>query len=99
MGKSERAGFWICAAVLAIYLVQIAVVIVYLYHNTARDLAVVTPLVGAMVPLASIVFTFWKGEPAVRRASCVLLVLVGVMLTWFAYWQTTLDFPNAVSAE
>ena len=29
----------------------------------------------------------------------MLLVLVGVMLIWFAYWQTTLEFPNAVSAE
>src|SRR5262245_62035570 len=98
MGKSERAGLGICVAVLAIYLVQIAGVLVYWYQNTARDLAVVTPLVSAMVPLASIVFAFWKGEPAVRKAGCVLLVLVGVMVTWFAYWQTTLDFPNAVSA-
>src|SRR5262249_43073532 len=99
MGKSERAGLGICAAVLAIYLVQIAGVIVYWYQNTARHLAVITPLVSAMVPLASMVFGFWKGEPAVRRASCVLLVLVGVMLIWFGYWQTTLEFPNAVSAE
>ena len=99
MGQPERAGLGICAAVLAIYLVQVAGVIVYWYQNTARDFAVVMPLVSAIVPLASIVFAFWKGEPAVRRASCVLLVLVGVMLTWSAYWQTTLDFPNAVSAE
>jgi len=99
MGQPERAGLGICAAVLAIYLVQVAGVIVYWYQNTARDFAVVMPLVSAMVPLASIVFAFWKGEPAVRRASCVLLVLVGVMLIWFAYWQTTLEFPNAVSAE
>ena len=99
MGQPERAGLGICAAVLAIYLVQVAGVIVYWYQNTARDFAVVMPLVSAMVPLASIVFAFWKGEPAVRRASCVLLVLVGVMLISSAYWQTTLDFPNAVSAE
>ena len=99
MGKSERAGLGICAAVLAIYLVQIAGAIVYWYRNTARDLALVAPLVGALVPLASIVFAFWKGEPAVRRACCVLLVLAGVMLISSGYWQTTLEFPNAVSAE
>ena len=99
MGRSERAGLGICTAVLAIYLLQIAGVIVYWYQNTARDFAVVMPLVSAMVPLASIVFAFWKGEPAARRASCVFLVLLGVMLISSGYWQTTLEFPNAVSAE
>ena len=99
MGKSERVGLGICAAVLAIYLVQVAGLIVWWNQNPARDFALLTQLVSAMVALASIVFAFWKGEPAVRRASCVLLVLVGVMLIWFAYWQTTLEFPNAVSAE
>ena len=99
MGKSERAGVGICAAVLAIYLVQVAGLIVWWYQNPARDFAVLTQLVSAMVALASIVFAFWKGEPAVRRASCVFLVLLGVMLISSGYWQTTLEFPNAVSAE
>jgi len=99
MGKSEPVGLGICVAVLGIYLVQMAGVIVYWYRNTARDLSVVAPLAGALVPLASIVFAFWKGEPAARRASCVFLVLLGVMLISSGYWQTTLEFPNAVSAE
>jgi len=99
MGKSERAGLGICAAVLAIYLVQVAGLIVWWYQIPARDFAVLTQLVSGMVALASIVFAFWKGEPAVRRASCVLLVLLGVMLIWSGYWMTTLEFPNAVSAE
>jgi hypothetical protein len=99
MGKSERAGLGICAAVLAIYLVQVAGLIVWWYQNPARDFAVLTQLVSAMVALASIVFAFWKGEPAVRWAGCVLLVLAGVMLISSGYWLTTLEFPNAVSAE
>jgi hypothetical protein len=99
MGKSERAGLGVCAAVLAIYLVQVAGLIVWWNQNPPRDFAVLTPLVSAMVALASVVFAFWKGEPAARRASCVFLVLLGVMLISSGYWQTTLEFPNAVSPE
>jgi hypothetical protein len=99
MGKSERVGLGICAAVLAIYLVQVAGLIVWWCQNPARDFAVLTPLLSAMGALASVVFAFWKGEPAARWASCVLLVLAGVMLIADGYWLTTLEFPNAVSAE
>src|SRR5262245_46484880 len=99
MGKSERIGLGICAAVLAIYLVQVAGLIVWWCQNPARDFAVLTQLVSATVALAAIVFAFRKGEPAVRWAGCVLLVLAGVMLIWSGYWLTTLEFPNAVSAE
>jgi ABC-type phosphate transport system permease subunit len=99
MGESKRAGLWICAAVLALYLVQIVGVIVSWYQNPARDFAVLTPLVGAIVALPSIVFGFRKGERAVRGASCVCLVLFGVILIASGYWMTTLEFPNAVSAE
>jgi hypothetical protein len=99
MGKSEWAGLGICAAVLAIYLVQMAGLIVYWYQYPARDFAALTQLVSAMVALGSIVFAFWKGEPAIRRAACVALVLLGVLIIASGYWMTTLEFPNAVSAE
>ena len=99
MGKSERVGLGICAAVLAIYLVQVAGLTVRWYQIPARDFAVLTQLVSAMFALATIVFAFWKGEPAVRRAICVLLVLLGVLIISSGYWMTTLEFPNAVSAE
>jgi hypothetical protein len=99
MGKSERVGLGICAAVLAIYLVQVAGLIVWWYLNRSRDFGVLALLVSAIIALPSIVFAFWKGEPAACRASCVLLVLVGVMLIADGYWLTTLEFPNAVSAE
>src|SRR5262245_34968212 len=99
MGKSEWAGLGICAAVLAIYLVQVAGLIVWWDLNPARDFVFLTQLVSAMIALASIVFAFWKGEPAARRASCVCLVLLGVGLISSGYWLTTLEFPNAFSAE
>ena len=99
MGKSEWAGLGICAGVLAIYLVQIAGLIFWWDLNPVRDFVVLTQLVSAIVALASIVFAFWKGEPAARRASCMFLVLLGVMLISSGYWMTTLEFPNAVSAE
>ena len=99
MGKSERVGLGICAAVLAIYLVQVAGLIVWWYLNRSRDFGVLALLVSAIIALPSIVFAFWKGEPAACRASCVLLVFVGVMMIADGYWMTTLEFPNAVSAE
>jgi hypothetical protein len=99
MGKSEWAGLGICAGVLAIYLVQIAGLIFWWDLNPVRDFVVLTQLVSAIVALASIVFAFWKGEPAARRASCMFLVLLGVMLISSGYWLTTLEFPNAVSAQ
>jgi hypothetical protein len=104
MGKSERVGLGLCVAVLAIYLMPVAGLIVYLYLHTSRDFGVLTLLVGAMVALLSIVLPsivlpFWKGQPAARWISCVLLVLVGVMLIADGYWMTTLEFPNAVNAE
>jgi hypothetical protein len=99
MGKSERVGLGICLAVLAIYLVQVAGLIVYWYLYTSRDFGFLTTLASGMVALASIVYWFWKGSPAARSAACVLLVLVGVMMISTGYWLTTLEFPNAVSAE
>jgi hypothetical protein len=104
MGKSERVGLGICVAVLAIYLIPVAGLIVNVYLNRSLDFGVLTLLVGGMVALLSIVllsivFAFWKGQPAARSASCVLLVLVGVMMIADGYWMTTLEFPNAASAE
>jgi hypothetical protein len=104
MGKSEWAGLGICVAVLAIYLIQVAGLIVHWYLYTSLDFGVLTLLVGAMVVLLSfvlpsIVLSFWKGQRAARSAVCVLLVLVGVMMIADGYWMTTLEFPNAVSAE
>ena len=99
MGKSERVGLGICLAVLAIYLVQVAGLIVYWYLYTSRDFRFLTTLASGMVALVSIVFAFWKGQPGVRRIGCVLLVLVGVMMIADGYWFTTLEFPNAVNEE
>src|SRR6516225_2371521 len=99
MGKSERLGQGICVAVLTIYLVQVASLIIWWDLITSRDFGVLTSLVSGMVALATIVYWFWKGEPFAGRASCVLLVLLGVALISIGYWLTTLEFPNAVSAE
>jgi hypothetical protein len=99
MEKSERAGLGICAAVLAIYLVQLACLMVRWYQIPPRDFSVMAQLLSAMVAVGGIAFAFRKGDPAARRACCAGLVFLGVLLIASGYGMTTLEFPNAVSAE
>jgi hypothetical protein len=101
MGKSARVGLWICAAVLALVLVQAAVLVVFalLHQNQQEKLTFLTqtlPQFGAFVTLG---LAFWQGRSDARWAGIVGLVLCGVLFISSAYWATTLEFPNAVSAE
>jgi hypothetical protein len=94
VGKSERTGLVICAAVLAFFLVQAAGLIAWSCQDPEPNFAVV----GAAIPLASIVLAFWKGNLRARWGGFVALAFIGVGLICSGYWLTTLDFPNAVSA-
>jgi hypothetical protein len=65
------------------------------------------PLIGLWLVLAVVVgatvVNLWsalrRARPSFRWFGFGLLVLVGVYQAGFGYWQTTLDFPNAISPE
>jgi hypothetical protein len=103
--KSQRTGLWICLAVLAFILVQAAGAVVLLIvggfeEQPGRIIAQSLFMLGlTALGVWSAGRAFWKGWRGSQWVGFGVLALFGALVIWFAYWQTTLDFPNATSPE
>src|SRR5262249_19757163 len=106
MGKFQGSGYWICLVVLSFMLIQAAGSAVRLFVGApqgpqgsmmiGQGLTVLGTTIAGVATLGS---ALWKGLPGSRWVGFGALVFMGVFLIWFAHWQTTWDFPNAISAE
>jgi hypothetical protein len=104
MGTSQRSGLRICLAVLAFILVQAAGVAALAVVGAPRapEERIAQGLYVLGVATVCVCFlgsALWKGKPGARWFGFGSLVLFGGLLIWWAYWQTTWDFPNASSPE
>ncbi len=104
MQNPHRAGLWICLAVLVWAVVQ-AMVYAILVLATLPGGPLGGRLIGQGLMLVALVgatvvylrSALLQGRRSFRWVGFGLLVLVGVFLVGFAYWQTTWDFPNALN--
>jgi membrane protease YdiL (CAAX protease family) len=106
MHNPHRAGLWICLAVLVWAVVQAmvyAILVLAILPGGPLGLRLIGQglmLVGVVVAtVAYLGSALLQGRRSFRWVGFGLLVLVGVFLAGFAYWQTTWDFPNAISPE
>ena len=106
MHHPHRAGLWICLAVLACPMVQLIVYAVFV-EVVLPGVSLGLPLIGLWLLLAVVMgatvvnlgSALRRARPSFRWFGLGLLVLIGVSQAGFGYWQTTLDFPNAISPE
>jgi hypothetical protein len=84
-------------------LVQAAVLAVVLFVGTPGGLEGPVLWQGAfmlamtLLGVGSLFAAIGRGWSSGRWIGFASLILMGLSLIWLAYWQTTLDFPNAIS--